>query len=154
MDFALLGLVSAITKHVQQDSAVGLAESSYRMLMPKEVLQTRSDDLKTKRLIEKIREAKAKGENSIIGKMWAHRRLERAPYKIFNFRISRHRDGSDDFLRESKCIVQGDCFSGNTSVVQHNRERLQFAACWAGARAPHALRRTEGKKNIDRHCLI
>lgn len=54
VDFALLGLVSAMTKLVQQDSAVGLDESSCRMLMPKEVPQARSDDLKTKRLVEKI----------------------------------------------------------------------------------------------------
>ena len=134
VDFALLGLVSAMTKLVQQDSAVGLDESSCRMLMPKEVPQARSDDLKTERLIEKIEEAKAKGEDSIIGKMWVYRGLERAPYNIFDFRISRHRDGPDDFLRESKCIVQGDCFSRNTSVVKHNGERLLFAACWAHAR--------------------
>ena len=70
----------------------------------------------------------------MIGKMWSYRGLERAPYNIFDLRISWHRDGPDDFFRESKCIVQGDCFSGNTSVVQHNLERLQFAACWAHAR--------------------
>ena len=102
--------------------------------MPKEMPDTKSGCMKTKRLIEKIQEAKAKGENSILGKMWAYRGLDRAPYNIFDFRISRHRDGPDDFFRESKCIVQGDCFSGNTSVVFHNRERLQFAACWAHAR--------------------
>ena len=134
VDFALLGFVSAMSKLVQQDSAVGLDESSCRMLMPKEMPDTKSGGMKTKRLIEKIQEAKAKGENSILGKMWAYRGLDRAPYNIFDFRISRHRDGPDEFFRESKCIIQGDCFSGNTSVVFHNRERLQFAACWAHAR--------------------
>jgi len=134
VDFVLLDFVRAMTKLVQKDSAVGLDESSCRMLMPKETPEAKPGDLKTQRLIEKIREAKAKGEDSIIGKMWAYRGLDRAPYNIFDFRISRHRDGPDDFFRESKCIVQGDCFSGNTSVVLHNRERLQFAACWAHAR--------------------
>lgn len=134
VDFALLGLVLFMTKLVQKDSAVGLDESSCRMLMPKETPEAKPGDLKTKRLIEKIQEAKAKGEDSILGKMWAYRGLDRAPYNIFDFRISRHRDGPDDFFRDSQCIVQGDCFSGNTSVVLHNSERLQFAACWAHAR--------------------
>lgn len=32
------------------------------------------------------------------------------------------------------CIIQGDCFSGNTSIVIHSDGRLRFAACWAHAR--------------------
>ncbi len=61
--------------------------------MPKEIPEAKPGDLKTKRLIEKVQEAKAKGEDSILGKMWAYRGLDRAPYNIFDFRISRHRDG-------------------------------------------------------------
>jgi transposase len=57
-----------------------------------------------------------------------------APYNIFDFRVSRHRDGPDDFFRDSRCIVQGDCFSGNLSVVMQSDERLTFAACWSHAR--------------------
>ena len=64
--------------------------------------------------------------------MWAYRGLDQSPYNIFDFRISRHCDGPDEFFRKSQCIVQGDCFSGNTSVVIH--QRLKFAACWANAR--------------------
>ena len=102
--------------------------------MPSEIPEANPGDLKTKRLIEKIQEAKGKGEDSIIGKMWAYRGLDQAPYNIFDFRISRHRDGPDEFFRESQCIVQGDCFSGNTSVVLQNSDRLQFCACCAHAR--------------------
>ncbi len=40
--------------------------------MPREMPEEKPGDLKLKRLIEKIREAKAKGEDSIIGKMWAY----------------------------------------------------------------------------------
>jgi hypothetical protein len=57
-----------------------------------------------------------------------------APYNIFDFRVSRHRDGPDDFFRDSRCTVQGDCFSGNLSVVLRSEERLTFAACWSHAR--------------------
>ncbi len=68
VDFALLGLVAFMAKRVQKDSAVGLDESSCRMLMPREIPEEKPGDLKLKQLIEKIREAKAKGEDSIIGR--------------------------------------------------------------------------------------
>jgi transposase len=132
--FAVEPLVAYMTRLVQGDSVVGLDESSCRMLMPSEEPTVEPGDLKGKRLLEKIAEAKAAGEDSIIGKMWAYRGLVQAPYNIFDFRISRHRDGPQEFFRNSRCVVQGDCFSGNKSVVLHSNERLQFAACWAHAR--------------------
>lgn len=134
VDFVILPLVAFMARLVQGDGAVGLDESSCRMLIPGELPAIKLGDLKVKRLIEKINEARAKGENSILGKMWAYRGLDQSPYNIFDFRISRHRDGPDEFFRNSQCIVQGDCFSGNTSVVIHSDQRLTFAACWAHAR--------------------
>ncbi len=73
VDFAMLGLVMFMTKLVQKDSAVGLDESSCRMLIPKELPEAKPGDLKTKRLIEKIKEARADGVDSLLGKMWAYR---------------------------------------------------------------------------------
>ena len=75
-----------------------------------------------------------KGEDSIKGKMWAYGGLHNAPYNIFDFRISRHRDGPQEFFANSHGYVQGDCFSGNTSVVIESAGRLTFSACWAHAR--------------------
>ncbi len=132
--FAVEPFVNHLTRLVQGDSVVGLDESSCRMLMPSEEPTVEPGDLKGKRLLEKIAEAKAAGEDSIIGKMWAYRGLDQAPYNIFDFRISRHRDGPEEFFRNSRCVVQGDCFSGNKSVVLQSNERLKFAACWAHAR--------------------
>jgi hypothetical protein len=66
--------------------------------------------------------------------MWVYSGLYQAPYDIFDFRVSRHRDGPDDFLKHSRCKVQGDCFSGNRSVVLHSDGRLEFVACWSHAR--------------------
>lgn len=132
--FAVEPVVNYLTRLVQGDSVVGLDESSCRMLMPSEEPTVEPGDLKGKRLLEKIAEARANGEESIIGKMWAYRGLDQAPYNIFDFRISRHRDGPEEFFRHSRCVVQGDCFSGNKSVVLQSNERLKFAACWAHAR--------------------
>jgi hypothetical protein len=66
--------------------------------------------------------------------MWVYWGLHQARYNIFDFRVSRHRDGPDDFLRHSRCKVQADCFSGNRSVVIQSDSRLEFVACWSHAR--------------------
>ena len=143
--FVFEPLVSHLARLVKADEAVGLDESSCRMLLPPELTEEESQsdsqplvrkplDPKAKRLEEKIKEARDAGQDSILGKMWAYRGLVKAPYNIFDFRISRHRDGPEEFFRTSECIVQGDCFSGNTSVVLQSEGRLRFAACWAHAR--------------------
>ncbi len=132
--FVMEPLVSYMTSLVQRDDAIGLDETRCRMLMPQEDPEVKPGDAKGKRLAAKIAEARRKGEDSIQGKMWAYGGLHNAPYNIFDFRISRHRDGPQEFLANSKGYVQGDCFSGNKSVVIESAGRLTFSSCWAHVR--------------------
>jgi len=132
--FVMQPLVQYMTKLVQQDIVIGLDETSCRMLMPKDIPKVIAGDAKSKRLAEKIAEARRKGQKSLLGKMWAYSGRYHAQYNIFDFRVSRHRDGPDEFLKTSRCKVQGDCFSGNLSVVLKSDERLEFVACWSHAR--------------------
>ena len=118
-----------MTRRVQQDIGVGLDETSCRMLLPKEIPKVIPGDAKSKRLAEKVAETRKAGKKSLLAKMWAYCGLFQAPYNIFDFRVSRHRDGPDDFLATSRCKVQADCFSGNTSVVLQSDGRLEFVAC-------------------------
>ena len=132
--FVVSPLVDHMTRRVQQDIGVGIDDTSCRMLLPKEIPEIISGDAKSKRLAEKVAEARAKGKDSLLAKMWVYSGLHNAQYNIFDFRVSRHRDGPDDFFKTSRCKVQGDCFSGNTSVVIHSDQRLEFLACWSHAR--------------------
>jgi transposase len=132
--FVVAPLVHYMTRRVQQDIGVGIDDTGCRMLLPRTPPAIIPGDAKSRRLVEKVAEAKAKGDSSLLAKLWAYQGLHLAPYNIFDFRVSRHRDGPDDFFRDSRCIVQGDCFSGNTSVVIQSDERLTFAACWGHAR--------------------
>jgi transposase/uncharacterized short protein YbdD (DUF466 family) len=143
--FVMLPLVKHMTKLVQQDVGIGLDETSCRMLLPKEVPKVLPGDAKSKRLAEKVAEARAAGKKSLLGKMWVYSGLYHAPYNIFDFRVSRHRDGPDEFLKTSRCKVQGDCFSGNLSVVLHSDERLEFVACWS-----HARRKVEAATTYEK----
>lgn len=134
VQFVIMPFIAYMTRLVQQDVGVGIDDTGCRMLLPKETPAAVPGDAKSRRLAEKVAEARAKGDSSLLAKMWAYSGLHQAPYNIFDFRVSRHRDGPDDFFRASRCIVQGDCFSGNLSVVIHSDERLTFAACWGHAR--------------------
>ena len=134
VEFVIDPLVAFMKQRVQQDMGVGLDDTSCRLLIPKVLPVAAAGDLKTRRLLDKIAEARAKGEDSLMAKMWGYSGLHHSPYNIFDFRVSRHRDGPDEFLRDSHCLVQADCFSGNTSVVIHSDGRLDFVACWSHAR--------------------
>jgi transposase len=134
VQFVITPLIAYMTRLVQQDVAVGLDDTSCRMLLPKTPPVAIPGDDKSRRLAEKVAEARAKGDSSLLAKMWVYSGLHLARYNIFDFRVSRHRDGPNDFFRESRCTVQGDCFSGNLSVVLQSDERLTFAACWSHAR--------------------
>lgn len=134
VQFVITPFIGYMTQLVQQDVAVGLDDTSCRMLLPKTPPVAIPGDAKSQRLAEKVAEARAKGESSLLAKMWVYSGLHLAPYNIFDFRVSRHRDGPEDFFRDSRCFVQGDCFSGNLSVVLQSDERLTFAACWSHAR--------------------
>ena len=134
VQFVISPLIAHMTRLVQQDVGVGIDDTGCRMLLPRAPPQAIPGDAKSRRLVEKLAEARAKGDSSLLAKMWVYAGLYLAPYNIFDFRVSRHRDGPDDFFRNSRCTVQGDCFSGNLSVVIHSDERLTFAACWGHAR--------------------
>ena len=134
VQFVITPFIAHMTRLVQQDVGVGIDDTSCRMLLPRTPPIVVPGDAKSQRLAEKVAEARAKGDSSLLAKMWVYSGLHLARYNIFDFRVSRHRDGPDDFFRDSHCIVQGDCFSGNLSVVIHSDERLTFAACWGHAR--------------------
>ena len=132
--FVISPFLRFMANQVQRDIGVGIDETSCRMLLPQTIPQIIPGDAKSKRLAEKVAEARAKRQDSLLAKMWVYSGLHNAPYNIFDFRVSRHRDGPDEFFQDSRCTVQGDCFSGNMSVVLHSDERLEFAACWSHAR--------------------
>jgi transposase len=132
--FVITPFMDHMRRRAQGDTAVGIDETSCRMLLPREDPPVIPGDLKNQRLREKIQETRDKGEDSLLAKMWVYSGLDSAPYNIFDFRVSRHRDGPDEFFASSRCKVQGDCFSGNLSVVIQSDERLEFVACWSHAR--------------------
>ena len=63
--------------------------------------------------------------------MWAYRR----PINVFDFTVSRHRDGPDQFLIDSQFAgtVLADCYSGYQALTFRSELRIIRAACHAHA---------------------
>ncbi len=113
---------------------VGMDDTSVTLLMPSEIPEANQECSRTMRLIEKMHEARRKGEKSLDAKMWAYSGGADAPYDVFDFRASRHRDGPAEFLVDYTGHVMADCYSGNLSVVLAPGSSMTRMACWSHAR--------------------
>ncbi len=134
-----------MTRRVLQSLCIGMDDTGVKLIMPKEIPEIVQGDLRTQRLIEKILEAKKEGKTSLDAKMWAYSGGEDQPYDIFDFRVSRHRDGPAELLAGYSGHVMADCYSGNLSVVLDPKSSMIRMACWA-----HARRKIFEAKDNDR----
>ena len=82
---------------VLQSGTIGTDETRVTLLLPSEIPEAKEDDAKSRRIHEVFSEARAEGRKSVSGRMWAYRSLT-VPINVFDFTVSRHRDGPDDFL--------------------------------------------------------
>jgi len=123
---------------------IGMDDTNVTLIMPREIPEVKSDCSRTRRLIEKMLEAKKQGEKSLAAKMWAYSGGADAPYDVFDFRVSRHRDGPAEILRNYAGHVMADCYSGNLSVVLAPGSSMTRLACWS-----HARRHVFEAKELD-----
>lgn len=110
-------LCQLLADQVCHSICVGLDDTHVTLIAPKEEPQTVDRDAVAKRLVEKMRQAKSKGSKSLEASMWAYSGSSDKPYDVFDFRVSRHRDGPADFLQKYGGHVMADCYSGNLSVI-------------------------------------
>jgi transposase len=134
VDEAVEELPRLMARRLLDSQCVGMDDTGVTLIMPAQIPEVKGDCSRTKRLIEKMLEAKQKGEKSLSAKMWAYSGLEDAPYDVFDFRVSRHRDGPAEFLAGYQGHVMADCYSGNLSVVLGSGGSMIRMACWAHAR--------------------
>ncbi len=118
-------------------NCLGFDDTHTTLIMPREIPKFDPDktDLRTQRLIEKMEEAIKDKKDSLDAKMWGYTSFDPAvPYDIFDFRVSRHRDGPAELLVGYAGYAMADCFSGNMSVILSPESLMTRMACWAHAR--------------------
>ena len=105
------------------------------MILPPQIPAIIEGDAKSKRIHEVFSEARAKGQPSISGRMWAYRSLS-VPINVFDFTVSRHRDGPGELLVAGNFTgtIMVDCYSGYQGISLRSEARITRAACNAHAR--------------------
>lgn len=118
---------------VQQDSVVGTDDTRVTLLLPKHLPELDLENPKERRIHEVLSEAIEKGKPSLTARMWAYRGAQ-VKLNVFDFTVSRHRDGPELFFADYEGTLLGDCWGGFESIVASSGGSMVRAACNAHAR--------------------
>ena len=132
VEFTLQPLADCARDYLLQDRTVGCDDTGLLLITPP-VVPDLSDHPRGKRISEVLQRAIAEGKPSIRAHMWGYY-ASRLPVVVFDFTVSRHRDGPDDVLQGFEGNLLGDCWSGFQKIEIRSDARITRAACWAHAR--------------------
>ena len=128
-------LVNHFREEVIRSGLLGTDETRVTLLLPAEIPAPVEGDQKSQRIHEVFTQARKEDRPSISARMWAYRGLQ-VPLNVFDFTVSRHRDGPDAFLVDSGFAgtLMADCYSGYQGLSLRSNSRIRRAACVAHAR--------------------
>jgi len=73
-------------------------------------------------------------EGSRQGRFWAYVGDADHPYSVYDFSMSRSRDGPQTFLEEFRGYLHADAYSGYDAIYLGSESQIVEVACWAHAR--------------------
>lgn len=132
-EFVLQPLVDHYRSLLKHVSVLQCDETPVTLIVPPSLPALDPDDPRTPRITEVLSEAQAKGRPSVAARIWAYRAVD-LPFNLFDFTVSRHRDGPDEILSTFTGVLLGDCWTGFQKIELRSHERIRRAACWAHAR--------------------
>ena len=131
--FVVDPLLAFFKKQVQSDPVVGTDETRLTLLLPKTIPKFDLDDPKQRRMDEVFRKALEQGKPSINARMWVYRGAT-VKLNVFDFSVSRHRDGPEMFFADYAGSLIGDCWSGFEAIAVASQGSILRAACNSHAR--------------------
>ena len=131
--FVIEPLLAYFKTVVQSDSIIGCDDTSVTLLYPKTLPEFELADSKQRRIHEVFTEALNENKPSIRAKMWAYRGAN-VKLNVFDFTVSRHRDGPEMFFANYRGTLLGDCWHGFKSIATGSDGQIIRAACNAHAR--------------------
>jgi transposase len=131
--FVIEPLIASFRRAVLGDSVLGTDDTTVTLLLPKDVPRPIAGDAKSIRIHEVLTEAVKENKRSITARMWAYRGVT-VPLNVFDFTVSRHRDGPDAFLEDYCGKLMADCYSGYQGIELRSEGQVQRGACLAHAR--------------------
>ncbi|MGA0041194.1 MAG: IS66 family transposase [Pirellulales bacterium] len=126
-------LVAHLREVVRAGPIIGTDDTTVTLVVKDSPPPLDPDDPKAARAREVIAAAQAEQRGSITARMWVYRSIT-APINVFDFTVSRHRDGPDLFLDGFAGSLMADCYSGYEAVRTKSDGRIVRAACVAHAR--------------------
>jgi len=115
------------------DSVIACDDTSLTLLYPKVPPDFDLNDPKQKRAAEVYTVALSTNQPSINAKMWAYRGVN-VKLNLFDFTVSRHRDGPELFFADFAGTILGDCWHGFGAIAAASAGNIVRAACNAHAR--------------------
>ena len=131
--FVLRPLAEHLKKVVLASDIIGTDDTRVTLLLPATIPKAEVDDPKSQRIHEVFSEAAAEGRRSVTARMWAYRSVTQ-PLSVFDFTVSRHRDGPDLMLANFRGTLVADCYSGYEGITLRSDGRIRRAACVTHAR--------------------
>ena len=136
-------LVRPLVKHLREvvraGPIIGTDDTTVTLVVNAASLPSDSEDPaadpnpKNVRAREVIADALDQHRGSITARMWVYRSLTQ-PINVFDFTVSRHRDGPELFLDGFTGSLMADCYSGYEAIRVRSDGRIIRAACVAHAR--------------------
>src|SRR5690242_13858961 len=112
---------------------VGCDETRVTLVVPADIPGIDPLNPRSRRIHEVLSQAKKEGQKSISARMWAYRSFV-LPVNVFDFTVSRHRDGPDEVLKSFTGKLMADCWSGFQKIDLRTDARIERGACWTHAR--------------------
>jgi transposase len=126
-------LVTHLKEVVRAGPIIATDDTTVTLKVTDSPLPSDRDNPKNVRACEVIAAAQAESRGSITARMWVYRSVT-APINVFDFTVSRHRDGPELFLDGFTGSLMADCYSGYEAVQTRSEGRIIRAACVAHAR--------------------
>jgi transposase len=128
-------LIAYFRQTLIADGLLGTDDTRTTLLLPQDgnIPPPIPGDLKSERIHEVFQEAFQENKPSVSGRMWVYRGVT-VPLNVFDFTVSRHRDGPELFLKDFRGTLLGDCYSGYQGIVLRSEGAIRRAACCAHAR--------------------
>jgi transposase len=131
--FVIRPLMAAFQQAVLGDTVVGTDDTTTTLLLPKSIPPPIPGDAKSERIHEVFQEALREGKSSVSARMWAYRGVT-VPLCVFDFTVSRHRDGPEAFLEGYCGKLMADCYAGYQGIALRSDGAIQRGACASHAR--------------------
>ena len=112
----MVPLLQYFKRLLQNDSHVACDDTGTTLLYPKVPPEFDLSDPRQKRIAEVFADAKAANKPSINAKMWGYRG-QTVKLNVFDFTVSRHRDGPELFFQDYTGTILGDCWHGFGAIA-------------------------------------